>query len=62
MNRILLFTATLTHVLWVLTLFSAYLQQELANLLVTGRAFLILVFLLCLIGAVAPLRYVRSSD
>jgi len=62
MNRILLFTATLTHVLWVLTLLSAYLQQELANLLLTGRLLLILVFLLCLIGAVAPLRYVRSSD
>lgn len=62
MNRVLLFTATLTHVLWVLTLLSAYLQQELAKLLVAGRAFLILAFLLCLIGAVAPLRYVRSSD
>ncbi len=62
MNRVLLFTAALTHVLWVLTLLSAYLQQALATLLVTGRILPILIFLLCLIGAVAPLRYVRSSD
>jgi hypothetical protein len=62
MNRLLLFTATLTHVLWVLTLLVAYLQQELTNLLFTGRLVLILIFVLCLIGAVAPLRYVRSSE
>ncbi|MEZ4614692.1 MAG: hypothetical protein R2867_04140 [Caldilineaceae bacterium] len=62
MNRILLFTATLTHVLWALTLLVAYLQHELGRLVLFGRILLILIFLGCLLGAVTPLRYIRSAD
>lgn len=39
----------------------AYLQQELAALTVLGRLALIAVFVLCLIGAIFPLRYVRAE-
>jgi hypothetical protein len=61
LNRTLLFTATLTHILWVITLLLAYLQQEFAALLWPGRLLFVLVFALCLFGAVMPLRYVRSN-
>lgn len=61
LNRILLFTATLTHILWVLTLLFAYLQREFAALLWPGQLLFVLVFVLCLLGAVLPLRYVRSN-
>ncbi|MCB0105207.1 MAG: hypothetical protein KDE53_04850 [Caldilineaceae bacterium] len=61
MNRVLLFTATLTHVLWALTLFFAYLQQELVLGSVVGQLLFVLLFVLCLLGAVLPLRYIRSG-
>lgn len=61
MHRALLFTATLTHVLWAVILFMAYLQQELVLPSVTGQLLFVCIFVLCLLGAVLPLRYVRSS-
>ena len=39
----------------------AYLQQDLANLTPVGAATLILVFVVALAGAVAPLRYLRAE-
>lgn len=61
MSRILLFTATLTHALWAVVLLLAYLRGELVIVMPTGRLLFIFVFLLCLLGAVIPLRYIRSS-
>lgn len=62
MNRVLLFTATLTHALWALTLFIAYFQRELLFSALIGRLLFIVIFMLCLLGAVLPLRYIRSSE
>lgn len=39
----------------------AYLHQELAALSVLGRLVLVAVFVMCLIGAIFPLRYVRAE-
>lgn len=61
MSRILLFTATLTHTLWAVVLLLAYLQGGLVIVTSTGRLLFVFVFLLCLLGAVIPLRYIRSS-
>ncbi|MCB0063760.1 MAG: hypothetical protein KDE19_16670 [Caldilineaceae bacterium] len=61
MDRMLLLTATLTHTLWALTLFVTYVQGELTLHNLAGQLLFVLVFVLCLIGAVVPLRYLRSS-
>jgi hypothetical protein len=42
-----------------IVLLIAYLQQELAALTLIGQLVLVAIFLLCLIGAVFPLRYLR---
>jgi hypothetical protein len=42
-------------------LFLAYFRQELTNLSWIGLAVLIIVFVVSLIGAVAPLRYLRAE-
>jgi hypothetical protein len=39
----------------------AYFQQELTGLSLVGRLLLIVVFILCLVGAVTPLRYLRTD-
>lgn len=39
----------------------AYLQQDLANLTPVGLGALLVVFVIALIGAVAPLRYLRAE-
>lgn len=39
----------------------AYLQQELAMLNLFGRLLLVVVFVVCLIGAVFPVHYVRAE-
>lgn len=44
-----------------LVLLVAYLQQELAMLNLFGRVLLIVVFVICLLGAVFPLHYVRAE-
>jgi len=62
MNRVLLFTAALTHGLWALTLFFAYMQREVMLTSLPGQIIFVLIFALCLIGAVLPLRYIRSSE
>lgn len=44
-----------------IVLLTAYLQQDLAALNVFGRLLLIVVFVICLIGAVFPLHYARAE-
>ncbi len=39
----------------------AYLQQDLANLTPVGLSALVVVFVIALVGAVAPLRYLRAE-
>ena len=39
----------------------SYLQQDLANLTPVGLGVLIIVFVIALVGAVAPLRYLRAE-
>lgn len=57
----LLLTLTGTNALFALVLLVAYLQQELIHLNGLGRILLIVVFILCLAGAVTPLRYLRAE-
>ena len=44
-----------------LVLLVAYLQQDLAMLSLFGRLLLIAVFVLCLVGAIFPLQYLRAE-
>ncbi|MEZ4662597.1 MAG: hypothetical protein R2911_34025 [Caldilineaceae bacterium] len=55
------FTAVITHSLLAIVLLLAYLQREFTELTVGGLAILLAVFLLCLIGAITPLRYLRGG-
>ena len=58
-NLPVLLSMVIANSLLALVLLFAYLQQELAGLTPPGQLLLVLVFLLCLVGAVAPLRYFR---
>jgi formate/nitrite transporter FocA (FNT family) len=65
-NQELINTATLLTMIVAngqiaFVLLFAYLQQELVTLALVGRLLLILIFLLCLIGAVLPVRYLRAD-
>jgi len=62
LSRLLLVVTAVTHALWALILLSAYLRRELTVEPVVGQVLLILIFLLCLLGAVTPLRYLRSIE
>ncbi|CAN5849377.1 hypothetical protein BH10CHL1_BH10CHL1_09370 [soil metagenome] len=55
----LLLSMVIVNSLLAIVLLFAYLQQELAGLTLIGQLLLIAIFLLCLIGAVVPLRYFR---
>lgn len=54
-------TCMLGNGLFALVLLLAYLQQDLANLTPLGLAVLILLFIIALVGAIAPLRYLRAE-
>ena len=58
-NMPLLLSMVVANSLLAIVLLFAYLQQELTGLTFIGRLLLIAIFLLCLIGAVVPLRYFR---
>jgi FtsH-binding integral membrane protein len=58
----LLLTVALTNALVAFVLLSAYLQQEFSALTTLGRMGLIVVFALCLIGAIVPLPYLRAEN
>ena len=52
---------TLSNGLAALVLLIAYLQREFIDLTLFGLIALIVIFVVCLIGAVAPLRYLRAE-
>ena len=54
-----LLSMVVANSLFAVILLLAYLQQELTGLTLIGQLLLVFIFLLCLIGAVAPLRYFR---
>jgi hypothetical protein len=57
----LLVTASVVNTLFALVLLIAYFQQEFAQLNSIGRILLVLFFALCLVGALAPLPYLRAE-
>ncbi len=57
----LLLTISLANALVAFVLLSAYFQQEFSALSALGRVGLIVIFALCLIGAVVPLPYLRAD-
>jgi len=61
LSKLTLFTTVLTNGLLAVVLITAYLQQELTGLSVVGQVLFVLVFLLYLLGAVMPLRYIRGG-
>jgi hypothetical protein len=61
LSRFMLITTAVTNALLALVLLTAYLQQELTRLSAVGQILFVLIFLFYLLGAVIPLRYVRSS-
>ena len=52
---------TLSNGLTALVLLVAYLQREFAGLTLFGVIALVVIFVICLIGAVTPLRYLRAE-
>ena len=57
---VLLSMAT-AHLLFALVLLNGYLRDEFAGLNLLGEFLLIAIFVLCLVGAVAPLRYFQAE-
>ena len=49
------------HTLFALVLLNSYLRDEFTGLNVLGQFFLIIIFILCLAGAVSPLRYFQAE-
>ena len=62
LSKLTLITTVVTNSLLALVLLIAYLQQELTGLSTVGQVLFVLLFVLCLLGAVLPLRYVRGSE
>jgi len=62
LSKLTLVTTVVTNSLLAIVLLVAYLQQELTGLSTVGQVLFVLLFVLCLLGAVTPLRYVRGSD
>ena len=56
-----LITCTVANSLVAITLLVAYLQREMAAITLLGQVVLVLIFALCLVSAVAPLRYLRAE-
>lgn len=54
-------TTLLGHSLIAIVLLVAYLQREITQLAPIGLALLALIFALCLVGALMPLRYLRAE-
>lgn len=50
-----------THGLFALVLLSAYLRNEFAGLNLLGQLFFVIIFFLCLVGAIVPLRYFQAE-
>lgn len=61
LSRLMLVSTVIANSMLALVLLTAYLRQELTGLSTTGQVVFVLIFLLYLLGAVIPLRYVRSG-
>lgn len=61
LSRLMLLSTVIANSVLALVLLTAYLQQELTSLSTVGQVVFVLVFLLYLMGAVIPLRYVHSG-
>ena len=61
LSRLMLVSTVIANSILALVLLTAYLQQELTALSPVGQILFVLIFLLYLVGAVIPLRYVRSG-
>ena len=57
----LLVTCTLGNALVALVILLAYLGRELDGLTWPGQLLLIVIFVICLVGAIMPLRYLRAE-
>lgn len=58
---VVVLTTVISHGLLAIVLLLAYLQREFVELTTAGLIVLLLIFLLCLVGATIPLRYVRGG-
>jgi hypothetical protein len=56
-----LLTMLVAHSLLALVMLLAYFQQEFTNVTLSGRLIFVLIFLLSLVGAITPLRYLRAE-
>jgi hypothetical protein len=56
-----MFTCIVGNGLLAAVLLIAYLQQDLANLTPVGLGALLVVFVIALVGAITPLRYLRAE-
>lgn len=56
-----LIATVVSHGLFALVLFSAYLGDEFAGLNLFGQLLLVIIFFLCLVGAIIPLRYFQAE-
>lgn len=54
-------TCSVGNGLLAIVLLLAYLQQDLANLTPVGLGVLLVIFVIALVGAVVPLRYLRAE-
>ena len=61
LSRLMLVSTVIANSVLALVLLAAYLQEELTALSTVGQLLFVLIFLLYLLGAVIPLRYVRSG-
>ena len=60
-GRTTLITTLIGHSLIAIVLLVAYLQREITALAPVGLLLLAVVFILCLVGALLPLRYLRAD-
>ena len=61
LDTTVLITSLIAHSLIALVVLSAYLQRDLADLIWPGRITLAGIVILCLAGALLPLRYLRAE-
>ena len=60
-GNVTLVPTIITNLLIVVVLFMAYIQGELADLTTMGQGSLLIVFIICLVSGVYPLRYFRAE-
>lgn len=60
-SLLMLVTMSIANSLLALVMLFAYFQQELSQVGNGGRILFVLLFLLCLISAITPLRYLRAE-